>query len=80
VAVAIKGKKITILLDWIYQNHAVEEEQTTCDELACLLKEEIKWMRRTKLSKVYSNWAKENKSLPRFKIAEKQLKEMLPIF
>jgi hypothetical protein len=80
VAVAIKGKKITILLDWIYQNLAIEEEQTTCDELAFLLKEEVKWMRRAKLTKVYRSWARENRTHPRFKVAEKQLKEMLPIF
>ena len=80
MAVAIKRDKITLILDWMYQTYALSEHQSECEELKCLLRDEIKWMRRKKLVKVYKGWARENKQLPRFKSVEKQLKTVIPIF
>lgn len=80
MAVAIKRKKITLILDWMYQTYAISEARNECEELEHLLKSEVKWMRRKKLLNVYNIWVEENKTLPKFKNVEKQLREVIQAF
>ena len=80
MALAVKRDKITLLLDWMYQTYAISEQEQLCEEIECLLKNEIKWMRRKQLKQVYRGWVRENKELPRFRTVEKQVKQVITIF
>ena len=80
MALAVKIDKITLLLDWMYQTYALSDQKQVCEELECLLRSEIKWMRRKKLKQVYQGWVRENKELPQFRTVEKQVKQVITVF
>ena len=80
MTVTLKRKNITLLLDWIYQNYAVSTDRNNCQELELLLRQEVKWMRRNKLSQVYNEWADDHKRIPSFKHVEKQVKQIITLF
>ncbi len=76
MVIILEREKLHLLLDWVYQNYA-EQEQTNSELIELIFNRETHGLQKSQIRKLFNGWVEENKSMPSFTSVERMMREKL---